>query len=284
MGFQQGSWTYTTQEKLTTMVEAYATADIPLEAAWMDIPYLDNYADFSINTKDWPTIGDYVKNTLHKANQKIIPILDAGISGDDTTNKYYKDATTNNLLIKSTVNTNFDSNIAITVWPQHTLFPDYFQSATSTFWQGGLSDLYKLVEFDGVWLDMNEVTGFCNGECPKGVPRWLLESDEDGQDSQDSKEEETELAVQETEEAAAAANKCTPGTDTASWYCSWADPGVESTYFLPFIPGYIAGSDSLDNNTLSLNATHVDDNKKIYTEYDVHNLYGLMEANATYQF
>jgi hypothetical protein len=26
-----------------------------------------------------------------------------------------------------------------------------------------------MFEYDGIWLDMNEATGFCNGECPSGV-------------------------------------------------------------------------------------------------------------------
>lgn len=36
--------------------------------------------------------------------------------------------------------------------------------------------------------------------------------------------------------------------------------------------------------TLSLNATHKDDNGKIYQEYDVHSLFGLMQQKETYEF
>lgn len=66
---------------------------------------------------------------------------------------------------------------------------------------------------------------------------------------------------------------------------------MESTYFLPFVPGAAVSKDSqhfqwksLDRNSISLNATHTDDNNNVYREYDVHNLYGLMEQQATFEF
>lgn len=41
---------------------------MPLEGIWLDIPYLDNYADFSVNATAFPTIKDYVDNVLHPNN------------------------------------------------------------------------------------------------------------------------------------------------------------------------------------------------------------------------
>lgn len=61
-----------------------------MEAIWLDIPYMDNYADFSVDSNAFPTIGDYVTNVLHANKQKMVVILDAGLSADDLNNKYYE--------------------------------------------------------------------------------------------------------------------------------------------------------------------------------------------------
>jgi len=41
----------------------------------------------------------------------------------------------------------------------------------------GINFLFDEVEYDGLWIDMNEATGFCNGECPSGVVRNATSSE-----------------------------------------------------------------------------------------------------------
>lgn len=45
---------------------------------------------------------------------------------------------------------------------------DWFNSNSSIVWNQGLADLFAQLPFDGLWIDMNEATGFCDGECPNG--------------------------------------------------------------------------------------------------------------------
>lgn len=56
------------------------------------------------------------------------------------------------------------------VWPDHTVFLDFWAEDAKKIWAEGLKDLYDKVPYDGLWLDMNEATLFCNGECPDGPP------------------------------------------------------------------------------------------------------------------
>ena len=70
------------------VVQKYEAAGIPLETIWLDIPYLNKYEDFTIDSVAFPDIKAYT-NMLHKFNKHIVVILDVGISADDTTSKYF---------------------------------------------------------------------------------------------------------------------------------------------------------------------------------------------------
>jgi alpha-glucosidase (family GH31 glycosyl hydrolase) len=111
------------------------------------------------------------------------------------------------------------------VWANHTVYLDFFKKETQEVWAQGLTTLEGLLDFDGLWLDMNEATGFCNGECPDGiVPNYTKPNSTD------------------------------PGTLGASWWYGYNNQAENSTYYLPFIPG--GDRWNLDNMSMSLNATH----------------------------
>jgi alpha-glucosidase len=41
------------------VVQKYSDAGMPLETVWLDIPYLDGYADFTVNEAAFPTLNDF---------------------------------------------------------------------------------------------------------------------------------------------------------------------------------------------------------------------------------
>jgi alpha-glucosidase len=99
----------------------------------------------------------------------MIVIIDAGISADDPDNKYFTDALSKNALIRSSIDVSeetFGGVLVSHVWPNKTVFLDFFSDDAADIWNQGLKDLYEKVPYDGLWLDMNEATSFCNGECP----------------------------------------------------------------------------------------------------------------------
>lgn len=55
-------------------------------------------------------------------------------------------------------------------WPGYTVYPDYFAPNTTAWWTEALLNWTKMgVEFDGIWLDMNEASSFCEGSCGTGL-------------------------------------------------------------------------------------------------------------------
>ena len=48
------------------------------------------------------------------------------------------------------------------VWPGPTYFPDFTHPKSQDYWTNQLQGFNTLVDVDGYWIDMNEVSNFCN--------------------------------------------------------------------------------------------------------------------------
>jgi alpha-glucosidase len=72
------------------VIDKYAHNQMPLETIYLDIPYMNNYADFTVNETAFPKIYE-LADRLHKANQRLNLIVDAAISAEDTSanNTYF---------------------------------------------------------------------------------------------------------------------------------------------------------------------------------------------------
>lgn len=171
---------------------------------------------------------------------KFIPIIDPGI--------YTRDANYNTLV------TGLDQNVFVKdlngvdpylgqVWPGPTYYPDWFSENTTYWWTNELKNFHNMAEYDGLWIDMNEISNFCNVD-GKGQ---VCTTDPDV--------------------------NCDGSTDCCL-ICSTPDPMNEFD-FPPFTPHCSQGS--LSTKTFAMSATHSNGVK----EYDSHNLYGFMESIAT---
>ena len=50
------------------------------------------------------------------------------------------------------------------VWPDNPVhYPDFTNVATLDWWRSSLENYKQLVQFDGIWLDMNEPSNFITG-------------------------------------------------------------------------------------------------------------------------
>jgi lysosomal alpha-glucosidase len=45
------------------------------------------------------------------------------------------------------------------------VFPDFTMNKTRSYWSKYIAKFHAQVPVDGLWLDMNEIVGFCDGEC-----------------------------------------------------------------------------------------------------------------------
>jgi len=61
LGWHAASYGYKDQAAVEENVQGYHEAKIPLEVVWLDIPYMDAYADFSVNSTAFPSLKKFTK-------------------------------------------------------------------------------------------------------------------------------------------------------------------------------------------------------------------------------
>ena len=165
LGNHQSRYGYKSFEEFQNVYENYKKYKIPIDTMWIDIEAMDNYEIFTLN-KQFEKLSTFVSNEIHKDGGHFVPIVDLGLSYMNENSKYVKLGNSLDIFIKS----NYTKKPLVTkVWSEKTVFPDFFNPNVGKFWNEGLNNYYKLVNYDGIWLDMNEPTSLlekskCIGE------------------------------------------------------------------------------------------------------------------------
>ena len=150
LGWHQCRWGYSNTGVLKEIRQKYFENDIPLDALWTDIDMMDNKRNFILNG-DFYDIPDFIKY-LHSQGQHFIALVDYGIPKQHY-DPYYDFGVRTNAFLYS----NYTKQYLVSyVWPGDSVFPDFFIKAGIDLWNKGLGDYESKLDFDGMWIDMNE--------------------------------------------------------------------------------------------------------------------------------
>ncbi|XP_022103495.1 lysosomal alpha-glucosidase-like [Acanthaster planci] len=167
LGFHLCRWGYGSSNRTLEIVKRMRAASIPQDNQWNDIDYLDGQKDFTINSGSYSGLPEMVKY-LHSIGMHYIPIIDAGISSTQPAGTYppYDTGIAQDVFVKNSSG----KPIVGKVFPGATVFPDFFNETTKSWWLDQIRNFHLNLSFDGMWMDMNEPSSFVDGSvdgCPK---------------------------------------------------------------------------------------------------------------------
>ncbi|XP_035110445.2 putative maltase-glucoamylase 2 [Callithrix jacchus] len=151
LGFQLSRRDYGGINKLKEVVSRNRLAEIPYDVQYSDIDYMDGKKDFTVDQDAYSGLSDFVKE-LHDNGQKYLIIMNPGIAKDSSYEPY------NNGSIKRVWIMGNHGSAVGEGYPGPTVFPDYSNPVCTEWWIYQVINFHNRLEFDGVWIEMNEVS------------------------------------------------------------------------------------------------------------------------------
>ncbi len=152
-GYGQSRWGYKNEDDIREVRNNYKKAGIPLDSIYMDIDYMDDYKDFTVDKNRFPDLKNLASD-MKKDNIHLVPIIDAGVKikeGYDV----YEEGVEKGYFCKNEDGKDFIG----AVWPGKVHFPDFLKEDVRK-WFGYKYKALTDLGIDGFWNDMNEPSIF----------------------------------------------------------------------------------------------------------------------------
>jgi len=150
LGFHQCKWSYYPESKVKEITGTFRDLNIPCDAIYLDIDYMDGFRCFTWNKDYFPDPKRMVKE-LNDDGFKTVAIIDPGIKVDKDY-WVYQEGKENDYFCKRGDGPYMRGK----VWPGECNFPDYTNPEVREWWAGLYKELIGDIGVQGVWNDMNE--------------------------------------------------------------------------------------------------------------------------------
>ena len=162
MGYMQSRWSYYTSDAVREVANKYREADIPLDAIFLDIDYMEEYKDFTVSKERFGDLPQLIAEMKEKGI-RLVPIIDAGVKIQQGYDIYEEG------LEKGYYCVDKDGKpFSAGVWPGLTHFPDFLNEEAG-LWFGLKYKALTDLGIEGFWNDMNEPAIFYS---EKGIERF----------------------------------------------------------------------------------------------------------------
>ncbi|PAU94559.1 hypothetical protein CK503_07125 [Aliifodinibius salipaludis] len=154
LGYHQCRWSYYPEERVRKLADNFREKEIPCDALYLDIDYMDDYRVFTWNRDRFPDPKQMISDLKEQGFETIV-MIDPGIKVDNDY-EIYQQGLENDYFCKRP-----DGELMIgPVWPPKTVFPDYTHPEVREWWADLYKDLLTEKGVSGVWNDMNEPAVF----------------------------------------------------------------------------------------------------------------------------
>lgn len=154
LGYHQSRWSYHPESRVYELAQQFRAHQIPCDAIYLDIDYMDGYRCFTWNTGSFPNPKQMIADLKAQGFQTIL-MIDPGIKVDSDY-WVYQQGLKKNMFCRRT-----SGQLMLgPVWPSHCVFPDYTNPDVRAWWADLYEELYQEQGVSGFWNDMNEPAVF----------------------------------------------------------------------------------------------------------------------------
>ncbi|XP_078266999.1 sucrase-isomaltase, intestinal [Rhinoraja longicauda] len=162
LGFQLSRWGYKSLDEVKATVERNRKINLPYDTQITDIDYMENKKDFTYDLKKFRDLPQFAHD-LHQHGQRYIIILDPAISTQRRIAGPYHSFDRGTQVGAWINESDGTTPLLGEVWPGETVFPDYTNPRCVQWWIDECEKFHQEIKYDGIWIDMNEVSSFKPG-------------------------------------------------------------------------------------------------------------------------
>nr|XP_032830840.1 maltase-glucoamylase, intestinal-like [Petromyzon marinus]XP_032830841.1 maltase-glucoamylase, intestinal-like [Petromyzon marinus]XP_032830843.1 maltase-glucoamylase, intestinal-like [Petromyzon marinus]XP_032830844.1 maltase-glucoamylase, intestinal-like [Petromyzon marinus]XP_032830845.1 maltase-glucoamylase, intestinal-like [Petromyzon marinus]XP_032830846.1 maltase-glucoamylase, intestinal-like [Petromyzon marinus]XP_032830847.1 maltase-glucoamylase, intestinal-like [Petromyzon marinu len=187
LGFQLCRYGYANDTEILNLYNDMKAAGVPYDTQYGDIDYMVRQLDFTLNKEKFGNFPNLIRH-MHDEGMRIIIILDPAIAANETEpypayirgveNDVYMKRPDGQIMFGKVwpdyphveVNDTQDWDYQVEHYRAYAAMPDFFRERTARWWQREIEEFYRnpttpadSMEFDGLWIDMNEPASFVHG-------------------------------------------------------------------------------------------------------------------------
>ncbi|HMQ47241.1 MAG TPA: glycoside hydrolase family 31 protein [Saprospiraceae bacterium] len=159
LGFHQCRWSYYPESRVMEIAQTFRELEIPCDAIYLDIDYMDGYRCFTWNREYFPDPTRMIQKLAQQGFQTVV-MIDPGIRVDEEY-AVYQSGLEKDVFCRRTSGEVMKGP----VWPPECVFPDYTHPAVREWWGALYQELYNEHGVSGFWNDMNEPAVFKVATC-----------------------------------------------------------------------------------------------------------------------